>query len=68
MRYQPTNAQRCTVAGWMRQTATESIAKLEAILSTNQPLESKCLAMAHRDLYQKVLRLSEQEQQRWCRR
>ena len=68
MRYRPTNAQRCTAAGWMRQTAIDTMAKLDQVIaSSQQPLESKLLAQAHRDLYEKVLHLAEGEQKKWCR-
>ena len=69
MRCRPTNAQRCTVAGWMRQTAEETIAKLDAVMrSSQQPPESRCLALAHQDIYRKVLDVSLREQKQWCNR
>jgi len=53
----------------MRQTAEETIAKLDAVMrSSQQPPESRCLALAHQDIYRKVLDVSLREQKQWCNR
>lgn len=68
-RCRPTREQRCTVAGWMRQTAQETIAKLQAVIDAReQTPAARCLATAHQDAYREVLAWAEREQRKWCGR
>jgi len=53
----------------MRQTAQETIAKLQAVIDAReQTPAARCLATAHQDAYREVLAWAEREQRKWCGR